>query len=490
MALRRTSIAMQKQVLELARQGFKIRKIAKVLDLSRNTVRAIIRSAKQAEPTAKIDSPQVIDWQKIYDEFHKGTQLKTLWAERETGLSYWTFWRQFRKQFEVKPQVTIRLEHVPGEKIFFDFADGLLLTDPETGQKTKTQLFLGVMPFSSFTCGEFTLDQKQPTFTRAIENAFHAVGGVPRYAVIDNLKPGVTKAHIYDPDANLGFVEFANHWGFAVLPARPKKPKDKASVEGGIGIIQRQFYGEVRDCTFYSLKDLNAKFREFLLKLNSSPMKDHGGASRQDRFQNEKQNLLPLKTSNFEVSVWKTCKVHPDCHIQVERKFYSVPHQFVGATVRVRLKTNTVEVFSENSDAIAMHARLKGQERASTLDAHYPEEQIAVARFEVRHAINLAQKIGPKTTELVEGFFKTEYPLRFLRRAQGILRLVTKNEVRAIDLEYASAQALLFNKHQFGYVKTAALFHKSGGAKIRIAAPQRDQSSMFLHNKQQSEDPR
>lgn len=488
MASWRTSIAMQKQVLELDRQGIKIRQIAKILDLSRNTVRSILRSASRAEPAVQVEVPQVIDWQKVHDEFHKGTQLKTLWLERETAMSYWSFWRLFRKQFAVKPQVTIRLQHNPGEKIFFDFSDGLFLTDRATGKKTKTQLFLGVMPFSSFTCGEFTLDQKQPTFTRAIENAFHAVGGVPRYAVIDNLKPGVTKAHIYDPDANQGFVEFANHWGFAVLPARPKKPKDKAAVEGGIGLIQRQFYGEVRDCTFYSLAEINEKFRAFLLRLNNSPMKDHGNVSRLDRFQNEKQNLLPLKSSNFEVSIWKTCKVHPDCHIQVERKFYSVPHQFVGTTVKVRLKSNTVEVFNLASEAIAIHARLKGQERASTLDAHYPEEQIAVARFEVRHAINQAQKVGPKTAELIQGFFKTEYPLKYLRRAQGILRLVLKNEVRRIDLEYAAGQALLFNKHQFGYVKTAALFHKSGGTKIRIAVPQREPSSLFLHNKQQSED--
>jgi transposase len=487
MASRRTSIAMQNQVIELNRQGFTIRKIAKVLGLSRNTVRAILRTQPEPEIPAP-PLPQMIDWQKIHDQFHKGTQLKTLWQEIQPEMSYWCFWRQFRNQFAAKPQVTIRLHHNPGEKIFFDFCDGLFITDRATGKKTKTQLFIGVMPFSSFTVGEFTLDQKQPTFTRAIEHAFLAVGGVPRYAVIDNLKPGVTRAHIYDPDANQAFVEFANHWGFAVLPARPNKPKDKASVEGGIGVIQRQFFGEVRDCTFYSLAELNQKLREFLSRLNNSPMKDHGNVTRVDRFQSEKQNLLPLKPEGFEISTWKTCKVHPDCHIQVERKFYSVPYQFVGQIVRVRIKSNTVEVFSDATDPIAIHAKLKGPERASTLDAHYPEEKIAVARFEVKYAINQAQKIGPKTAELIQGFFKTDYPLKYLRRAQGILRLVQKSEVRPIDLEYAAGQALLFNRPQFGYVKTAALFHKSGGVKVRIATPIREPSSLFLHNQQQSED--
>lgn len=163
MASWRTSIAMQKQVLELDRQGFKIRQIAKVLNLSRNTVRSILRSDAHAGPLVAPPTPaQAIDWQKIHDEFHRGTQLKTLWQEVGPQMSYWSFWRQFRKQFSSKPQVTIRLQHNPGEKIFFDFTDGLFLTNSKTGQKTKTQLFVGVMPFSSFTCCEFTLDQNNP----------------------------------------------------------------------------------------------------------------------------------------------------------------------------------------------------------------------------------------------------------------------------------------------------------------------------------------
>jgi hypothetical protein len=165
-----------------------------------------------------------------------------------------------------------------------------------------------------------------------------------------------------------------------------------------------------------------------------------------------------------------------------------VPHQFVGATVKVRIKSNMIEVFSDATEPIAIHAKLKGFDRASTLDAHYPQEQVAVARFEVKHAINLAARIGPKTSELINGFFNTDQPLKLLRRAQGILRLVQKNEVRPIDMEYAAGQALLYNRTQFGYVKTAALYHKAGGAKIRIALPARELGSLFLHNQQQSED--
>ena len=489
MALRRLSVAMQNQIFELNKQGFKIRRIAKVLNVSRNTVRSVLRGSDDEEAISilpKTLSP--INWQAVATEFAKGAQIKTIWQELDPGISYWSFWRKFKENTTQLPKVTLRLNHIPGEKIFFDFADGLFISDRVSGQKIKTQLFAGIMPFSSFTCAEFIMDQKQASFTKSMENIFHQVGGVPKYVVIDNFKGGVTKAHIYDPDVNLAFVEFANHWGFAVLPTRPRKPKDKAAVEGGIGIIQRQFYGEVRNRTFYSLAELNLALREFLTRLNSSPMKDHGDVSRLDRFQNEKPNLSPLKTNNFEIATWKTCKVHPDCHIQVDRKFYSVPFQFVGQIVKVRIKQNIVEIFSEATDPIAVHGKIKGSERAATIDAHYPQEQIAVARFEVKYVINLANKVGPKTTELIEGFFKTSHPLKFLRRAQGILRLVQKNEVSYLNLEYACGQALLYNRSQFGYIKSAALYHKAGGAKIRIAVPIREANTLFLHNQIQSED--
>lgn len=495
MALRRTSIVMQNQILELQQQGHSIRKIASALNISRNTVRSILRS----ELPFKEDSPQpqilgtasaepTINWQKIADSFNKGVPLKVLHQEQAPDITYMIFWHTFRRKFPKKPEVTIRLNHIPGEKIFFDFSDGLFITDPTTGNKTKTQLFAGVLPFSSLTCGEFVMDQKQPTFLRAIENSFQQIGGVPKYVVIDNLKSAVNRAHIYDPDTNQTFIEFANHWGFAVLPARPRRPKDKASVEGGIGIIQKQFFQQVRDQIFYSLFELNQKFHAFLQQLNSAHMKDHGGISRMDRFQNEKHLLQPIKNQNFELSTWKTCKVHPDCHIQIDHRFYSVPHQFVGATVKARVKSNTIEVFSLDAEPLSVHPKMKGSDRASTIDSHYPPEQVATARFEVKQALQQAQRIGPKTHQLFEDFFNDQFPLKFLRRAQGILRLVQKNEVRPEDLEYAAGQAMMFNKKHFYYIKSVAIFHKNGGAKIRVAPPQRDPKFSFLHHHQQSED--
>jgi transposase len=181
------------------------------------------------------------------------------------------FWRAFREKVgcQASPdQVTIRLEHKPGEKTQIDFSDGLWITEPATGNKRQTQFFLGVLPFSSYTFGEFVLDQKLPTFIAVQERMFAFFGGVSPYVVVDNLKSGVHKPHLYDPDVNPTYCDFANRTGFAVLPARPYKARDKGSGESAIGVVQRGFFQEVRNRIFYSLEELNQALREYLERLN------------------------------------------------------------------------------------------------------------------------------------------------------------------------------------------------------------------------------
>lgn len=474
---------MEEQVLHLFHdKGFKIRRIAKTLKLSRNTVRAILRERSAETETPVPDWAMVVDWEKVKKEYHRGCTIKILHKECTSQVTYKVFWNYFRGLVPAPTDsVTVRLDHKPGEKTFFDFADGIDIVDRRTGEVTTTQLFSAVLPFSSLACGEFVLDQKQPTFVRAIEDAFYEIGGVTPYITVDNLKSAVQRAHLYDPNVNLTFVEFANHWGFAVLPARPKRPKDKAAVEAGIGVSQRQFFNEVRDRTFYSLSELNQAYREYKKRLNADPMKDHGDLSRNDRFSHEKGFLKSFPKDRYEMSTWKTVKVHPDCHVQIERRFYSVPYIHIGKTLRARIKSKLIEMFSEETEPVAVHPRLFGNDRVSTLDAHYPEQKIAVARFEVKSAINMARKIGPLTLALVESLVAGSHPLRHLRRIQGILRLHLSGIVKKESLEYAADQAMKFNKKTFHYVKQAAIFYENGGTKPRLVTPQRTASDLYLH---------
>jgi transposase len=483
MAKERTSVRMQAQIKLMSEQGYSIRAIARTLKISRKTVRRIlgITVAESSEPAPWITT---VDWDYVRQEVYgKGTTVKQIQREVAPEIAYVKFWRVFREKLggQASPdQVTIRLDHKPAEKTQIDFCDGLWITEPQTGKQTPTQFFLGVLPFSSYIFGEFVLDQKLPTFIAVQQRMFAYFGGVTPYVVVDNLKSAVQRADLYDPDINPTYCDFANHMGFAVLAARPYKPKDKGSGESHIGVVQRGFFQEVRNRVFYSLSELNEALRRYLERLNHQVMKDYG-VSRAQRFAEEKKELKALPSSRFELSQWRAAKVHPDCHIQVEKNFYSVPFVYVGQNVRVRLTEKMVEVFSEDSQPVAAHSRVSGLGQFSTFEIHYPEKKLSVARFEVHHAKAQAQKLGQEVQKLVDKLFATDHPLRHLRRVQGILRLAKRYPITREALNHACAQALLFNKKRLSYIKDCALYFLSHGQRPILIAPRRQADTIHLH---------
>lgn len=484
MAAVKVSIPMQQQILELHGKGEKERKIARLLKVSRSTVKKVIARGAVVQPgSAEPDWSRKIDWEQIKLEAGKGVQMNTLWRENASELiSYVQFWRQFQKKYPSLPTATMRLEHPPGERSYFDYCDGIDIVCRDTGEVKKTSLMCGVMAMSSYTYAEFTWTQKRDDLTRAMENSFRYFGGVTPYVTVDNQKAAVTTAHWYDPDVNPTFVDFANHWGFAVIPARPVKPRDKGANESGIGVIQRQFFQEVRNRQFYSLEELNAALKEYLNRLNSDVMKDWG-LSRNDRFEGERSLLQPCPVANWEQSEWRKAKVHADCHIQVLKKFYSVPFMLVGRELRVRVTAKLIEVFDEDLKPVAAHARLHGKETHSTDVSHYPPEKVAVTQFSVSSAIKAAEKVGPETTQLISEILSGPHPLRYLRRAQGILRLHQSGRVTKEALEHAARQATAFRRPQYPFVQMVAEHYDKVGlrpALVRLA-PRRDQSQVYLH---------
>ena len=485
MAITRETVAMQKQILELHRQGRSERAIAKIVGKNRRTVARIIKRGDAILPN--VETPEwtkSVDWEKVRLEASRGVQMNILASEYAGGaISYSQFWRQFNKTYPELPTVTMRLDHRPGEKTFFDYSEGIDIVDRDTGEVRSTSLFCGVMAMSSYTFGEFTWTMKREELTRSMENAFRYFGGVTPYVTVDNQKAAVNLAHWYDPDVNPAFVDFANHWGFAVIPARPYRPRDKGANESGIGVIQKQFYQEVRNRMFYSLEELNVEFRQYLERLNSALMKDWG-VSRENRFAGEKPLLKPCPLSNWEPSEWRQAKVHADCHVQVFKKFYSVPFKFVGREVRVRMTSKLIEVFDQDLNRLSCHIRLMGTETHSTDSSHYPEEKLALTQFSVQLAQAQAEKIGPETMKLVNELLGGSNPLRFLRRVQGILRLYQSARVTREALEHASKMAMTYQKLQYHYVQsTAEYFDKSGNRPSVVrSAPKRDIDQMYLHN--------
>lgn len=497
MAALRKGRAMQAQILELRARGCGIRTIARALKIHRDTVRAYLPEGDHHKTTHTSDPPvsgvgviavlskwdATVDWEEVRKEWGRGVTLKVLWQETCPEVDYVRFWRALRRRHPSVGEAVLRLHHQPGERAQIDYCDGLDVVDLKTGEVIPTHLFVGVLPFSSYTFAEFVLNQKLHSFIRSQQNMFAFFGGVTPYVVPDNLKSGVTKAHIYDPEANQTYCEFGNHMGFAVIPARPRTPRDKGAVESAIGLIQKTFFVQVRDRAFASPAELNQALREFLLELNATVMKDYG-VSRLERFAEEKKHLKPLPVSAFAFTEWKTAKVHLDCHIQVEKNFYSVPHAFVGHEVRVRLSATLVEVFTSDSEPIAVHARLTGEHRYRTDDRHYPEDKLATASFGIHQAQAQARRIGPETEKLVEHLFSLSHPLRYLRRIQGILRLAEKKKVSVAALEYACKIALAHNNTRFATVSSIANHYDRHGPRpvnLQTSKPVRDEQTLFLH---------
>lgn len=300
------SKAMINQILAMHKQGVSIRKIARALGLSRNTVRGYVRAdsfvdndtVKSEKPVASWDLD--FPWDQMLDQRRRGVTCKQLYSEMQPSISYSHFARIVRQKLKPVQNPALRLDHEPGQRVQVDFCDGPLVRNPVTNEPRKTWLFCAVMPFSSYTYAEIVFDQKLSTFIACHQRMWSFFGGITPYVVIDNLKSGVKNAHRYDPDLNPTYCDFANQCGFAVLPARPYTPRDKASCETAIGVMQRGFFQEIRDEIFYGNAQINDRLRLYLEKLNTAMMKDHG-VSRSDRFSTERPLLLPLKGMDYEI---------------------------------------------------------------------------------------------------------------------------------------------------------------------------------------------
>jgi hypothetical protein len=509
----RTSMDKTRQVLKMKNAGYSINSISRSLKMCTKTVCKIIEKDNLsppilAEPAAVIEVLKLgnarppldlnvelpawligLDWEHLVKERLKGVPFNTLYAEcGELPISYWAFWRGITRAIslsvQIEPKTTMRLNHKPGEKTFVDYADGIDIYETETGEVVKTQLFVGTLPFSSRVYAEFSFSQKTPSFIASHERMWKFLGGVTPYTVSDNLKSAVIKADLYDPDRNKTFCAYANHAGFALLPARPRRPKDKANVECHVGVLQRSFYPKVRNHTFTSIAELNEALWEHINELNDTVMKDHG-VSRNERFEVEKLCLQPVPSEDFEIPEVKEATVHPDCHIQFSRSFYSVPYRYVGRKVRVVGTLKQLSIFdTQTLECIAVHSPSRKPGERKTNDLHWPEEKFAHCSFTLDRALSDALKIGPKTTQMITYLFSLPHPLQYLRRVQGWIRNVSHGKFSNESMEYASKQALQHSRYSSKYVNSCAEFSQKGG-ELRAAvgsAPKRDLRQIFVRN--------
>lgn len=466
-----------REVLRLKAEGFSDRQIALAIGSARSTVQECIRRIRRAGlawplppeldesalhaqlyrravPLSRTPQP---DFAELHRELaRRGVTRLLLWEEYKTahpdGWQYSVFCDQYRRWL-ARQELVLRRDHAPGDKLFVDYAGQTVpIVDRHTGECRAAQIFVAVLGCSNFSHAEATWTQGAADWLGSHVRALESFGGVPRAIVPDNLKSGVNKAHRYEPELNPAYQDLAEHYGVAILPARVRKPRDKAKVEAGVLVVERWILARLRNRTFFSLGELNGAIRELLERLNTRAFKKIAG-NRRARFEElERAALRPLPVRAYEFGEWKKAKVHPDYHIEVGRAYYSVPYALIGERVDVRLTAHGLEVF-HSGRLVAAHARASERGQRSTRRAHRPAGHVAIIERTLEHTLARAAAIGVATAELIgQQARRRLHPEETLRSAQGILRLA--HDFSAAQLERACERALALQCYSYRAVRT------------------------------------
>ncbi|MBM3126789.1 MAG: IS21 family transposase [Chloroflexi bacterium] len=454
------------------------RAIARSCSISHSTVKEYLQRAESAglrwplpepltedelfkqlfpERLAPNPTPKALpDWTQVHAELRKqNVTLKLLWTEYKEaypdGFQYSQYCERYR-QWAATLNPPMRLVHKAGEKLFVDYAgDTVPLVDPQTGEITQAQIFVAVLGASSYTYAEAQPSQELEHWIGGHVRALTFMDGVPLVVVPDNLKSGVKHPSRYEPDLNPTYQELARHYGFAVIPARVRRPRDKAKVEVGVQVVERWILARLRHQTFFSLTSLNQAIRQLLNELNCRPM-GHLQKSRQELFDAvDRPALHLLPATPYEFARLKTCRVNIDYHVEYNKHYYSVPFTLIHAEVTLRATERTVEILHKNR-AMATHPRSDAPGRYTTLSAHMPVRHQKVLEWSPERFVRWAEDIGPATTQMIQAVLAGRlHPEQAYRSCLGILSLAGRFDKPS--LENACQQGLAAHLRSYREIK-------------------------------------
>ena len=430
--------------------GLSDRQIAHSLRISRPTVADYVRRAKDAglswplpedqgedalerrlfaravkKPAAKRPMP---DWSLVHRELkRKGVTLVLLWQEYKAstpdGLQYSQFCEAYRT-WAKHLDLVMRQRHRAGETLFVDYAGQTMpVVNPHTGEVHNASIFIAVLGTSNYTFAEATWSQSLPDWIGSHVRAFEALGGVPQVLVPDNLKAAVTRPHRYEPELNRTYVDMAQHYGVAIVPARVARPRDKAKVEVGVQVVERWILARLRNHTFFALGELNTAIKALKTDLNQRPFKKLPG-SRQSLFESlDRPALSPLPDHPYQYAEWKLVRVNIDYHVEVEGHYYSVPYTLVKHQLEARISAHTVELFHQGK-RVASHRRSPHKGRHTTIVGHMPKAHQHYAEWTPTRLIRWAEKTGGACARLVETILASRpHPQHGFRSCLGLMRL-------------------------------------------------------------------
>ena len=467
-AKRKLTMRHLRQLLRLDHEGLSDREIGRTIGVARSTIQDSLKRANAAEIAWPLSSdltdevlekrlfarPSITagvrrrsepDWAALARELKRpGVNLMVLWEEyREVepdGYGYSRFCDLFR-EFARRLSPVMRQHHTAGDKVFVDYSGKkIAIVDQTTGEVREAEIFLGVLGASNYCYAEATWTQTLPDWIGVHVRMFRFFNGAPRLLIPDNLKSGVHKASFYDPEINRSYGMMAAHYGVGVLPARPKKPKDKAKVEAGVRFAQSYILGRLRHQTFFSLAECNTAIMTSLDRMNGRVMR-RLGVSRKELLETvERPALRPLPADEYEFAEWKMMRVNIDYHIEFDSFFYSVPHALIHQQVDVRGASRTVEVF-HRGQRVAAHQRRYGGRRHGTDPDHMPSSHRRYAEWTPERFRRWARTIGPDTEGLIVAILANRpHPEQGFRTCLGVLRLY--REIDPARVERVSARAV------------------------------------------------
>ncbi len=435
------------------------KKIARELGISKNTVKKYIKEIEIDEKN--IFKTSVSKNNNV--EVHK--ELILNWLDGEPKLSHLRIWEKLRDEVgfsfgydSVRRYVkTLRFkekvypyipEGIAGQEAQVDFGYIGLLLDPFTNKRRKAWVFCMRLICSRYDYYVIVFDQTVRTFLNCHISAFNYFRGVPKRVKIDNLKSAVLKSNFYQPVYQSEYLSLSQHYNFLIDPCRVYKPKDKAHVENGIKFVKYNF---IAGRTFVDINDCNNQLKQWM---KEKAKRIHGTTRKipLDVFlHEEKPALIKLPIESFDTGEWLIRKLHPDCYIQVNKAYYSVPHEYVGKEINVRTSSTIVEVFDSDLSVICIHqTALKEKERVNN-KSHFPDWFNDIAsRNSKEYYLKQAQKHGVGVYNYCLSMFQ-ESPGSAYRMVQGIISLAKKHGDKKLEL--ACIRASTYSNYSYQCIK-------------------------------------
>jgi transposase len=411
-------------------------------EMGSSELKKLLYPGREAEPEKTMP-----DWEAVHKWLRGGKRrnLQYAWEEYRLknpgGLGYSQFCRRYKAWKESSGKtVTMVQDHKPGEKVFIDWVGDTLdcVVNPDTGEALTAHFFVAVLGYSWYPYAEAFPNEQLECWLTANIHALEYFGGVPRVAVPDNTVTAVTKPHYYEPKLNPAYLGFSQHYGIAIVPARPYRPKDKSPAEGSVGWLETWLLEWLRDQIFFSFEELNAAIRMRLKVLVERDFKKRLGSRRSEFEGAERCALRPLPPTRYDIADYVTRGVPDNYHVEYGGFYYSVPYTLYRQEVTIRATSAVIEIVNGNRERVALHVRQRIGSRYVTQPDHMPERhrrQAEASRRTGADYLMWAGTIGESTHAVIERMLKAQvFEETAYRSCMGIIQFSKKYSPEALEI--------------------------------------------------------